>query len=89
MILARLLCLEEHDIINWQIRNLTIRRDLAGVGQNKSLFHMIIFVLHEGAQRAVDGVILAGLNLDRNGGQAVVVVDQIIDLALVAVIVIK
>ena len=50
---------------------------------------MIILVLHEGAQRAVDGVILSGLDLDRNGGQAVVIVDQVINLAFVAVIVIK
>ena len=50
---------------------------------------MIILVLHEGAQRAVDGVVLAGLDLDGDSGQAVVIVDQIIDLAFVAVIVIK
>ena len=46
---------------------------------------MIVFILHKGIQRAVDGVILAGLDLDGNSGQAVVVVDQIIDLASIYV----
>ena len=50
---------------------------------------MIILVLHECAQGAVDGVILAGLDLDGDGGQTVVIVDQEIDLAFVAVIVLK
>lgn len=49
---------------------------------------MIIFILHEGVQRAVDGVILAGLDLNGDGGQSVVVIDQIIGLTLAAVVVI-
>ena len=44
---------------------------------------MIVLVLHESVQRAVDGVVLAGLDLDGDGGQAVVIVDQIIDLACI------
>ena len=43
---------------------------------------MIVLVLHESVQRAVDGVVLAGLNLDGDRGQAFIIVDQIIDLAL-------
>ena len=50
---------------------------------------MIVLVLHKGIQRAVDGVVLAGLDLDGDGGEAVVIVDQIIHLAFAAVIVIK
>lgn len=50
---------------------------------------MIIVVLYKSIQRAVDGVVLAGLDLDGDGGETVVIVDQIIDLSLAAVIVIK
>ena len=50
---------------------------------------MIVLVLHKSIQGAVDGIILAGLDLDGDGGQAVVIVDQIINLALAAVVVIK
>ena len=37
----------------------------------------------------MDGVVLAGFDLDGDGGEAVVIVDQIIHLALAAVIVIE
>ena len=37
----------------------------------------------------MNGVVLAGFDLDGNGGEAVVIVDQIIHLALAAVIVIE
>ena len=57
--------------------------------KNIGLFHMIILVLYEGIQRTVNGVVLAGLDLDGDGGEAVVIVDQIIHLALAAVIVIE
>ena len=82
-------CVKEHHIIDRQIRDLAVRRDFAGVGQNERLFHVIVVVLYEGIQRAVDGVVLAGLDLNGNGGEAVVIVDQIIHLALAAVIVIE
>ena len=50
---------------------------------------MIVLVLYKSIQRAVDSVIFAGLDLNGDGGQAVVIIDQIIDLAFVSVIVIK
>ena len=80
---------QEHHIIDRDIRDLAVCCDLAGVGQNIGLLYMIILVFHESAQRTVDGVVLAGLDLDGDGGQAVVIVDQIIDLAFVAVIIVK
>ena len=80
---------QEHHIIDRDIRDLAVCCDLTGIGQDIGLLHMIILVLHESAQCAVNGVILAGLDLNGNGGQAVVIVNQIIDLAFVAVIVIK
>lgn len=46
---------------------------------------MIILVLHESVQRTVDGVILAGIDLNRNRDQTVIIVDQAIDFAFVAV----
>ena len=42
---------------------------------------MVVLVFNKGAQRAVDGVVLAGLDLDRNGGQTALVVNQKIDLS--------
>ena len=50
---------------------------------------MIIVILYKVVQRAVNGVILAGLYLNGNGGEAVEIVDQIVDLAFAAVIVVK
>ena len=49
---------------------------------------MIIVILHKVVQRAVNGIILAGLHLNGNSGEAIVIVDQIINLAFAAVIVI-
>ena len=80
---------KEHHIINRQIGDLAVRRDIAGVGKDIGLFYVIVLVLYEGIQRAVNGVVLAGLDLDGDGGEAVVVVDQVIHLALAAVIVIE
>ena len=50
---------------------------------------MIVVVLYEGIQRAVDGIVLAGFDLDGDSGEAVIIVDQIIHFALTAVIVIE
>ena len=50
---------------------------------------MVIFVFYEVIERAVNGIILAGFDLDRNGGEAVVIVDQIVHLAFAAVIIVK
>ena len=55
---------KEHHFIDRQIGDLAIRRDLAGVGQDIGLFYVVIVVLYEGIQRAVDGVVLAGFDLD-------------------------
>ncbi len=49
---------QKHHIIDRQIGNLPVRRDLAGVGQCIRLLYMIVLVLHESIQRAVDGVVL-------------------------------
>ena len=68
---------QEHHIIDRDICDLAVCCDLAGVGQDIGLLYMIILILHEGTQRTVDGVILAGLDLNRDGGQAVVIVDQV------------
>ena len=46
---------------------------------------MIVLALYESIQRAVDGVILAGLDLDGDSGQPAVIVDQVIDLASIYV----
>ena len=85
--LARYFQSEKHHIINRQIRDLFICRNLAGIRQNKSLFHMIIIIFHKVIQRAVNGVILAGLHLNGNGGEAVIIINQIINLAFAAVMV--
>ena len=69
---------QEHHIIDRDIRDLAVCCDLAGIGQDISLLYMIILVLHEGAYCTVDGVILAGLDLDGDGGQAVVIVDHLL-----------
>ena len=80
---------QKHHIVNWQIADLAIRRDSAGIGQDEGFFHVVILVLYKAVQSAVDGVVLAGLDLDGDGGEAVVVVDQIIHLALAAVIIVE
>ena len=84
-IIVRLLKIapQEHHIIDRDICDLSVCCDLAGVGEDIGLLNLIVLVLHEGTQRAVDGVVLAGLDLDRDGGKAVVIVDQIIALACI------
>ena len=80
---------KEHHIIDRQIGDFAIRRNLSGVGQDIGLLDMIILVLDKSIQGAVNGVVLTGLDLEGNSGQAIIIVDQIIDLALAAVVVIK
>ena len=65
--------LKKHNVINWQICYLSVVRDGSFIGEDISLFDMIILILNKGVQRTVNGVILAGLYLYRHGGQAVVI----------------
>ena len=50
---------------------------------------MVVLVFYKVAECAVNGIVLAGLDFDRNGGKAVVIVDEIVHLAFIAVIIIK
>ena len=86
--IGSLLRAKEHHIINRQICDPSVCCDFARVGQDKGFFYMIIVIFYEGIQHAVDGVILAGFHFDGNGGQAFVIINQVIDLALIAVVVI-
>ena len=49
---------------------------------------MVVLILDKGVERAVYGIVLAGLDLKRDGGKAAVIVDQVIDLALAAVVIV-
>ena len=46
------------------ICNRPVRCDLAGVGQNIDLLHMIGFILHESVQFVGDGAVSEALGLD-------------------------
>ena len=50
---------------------------------------MIIFIFNKIIECAVDGVVLAGLDFNRNGGKAVVVIDQIVYFTLITIIVVE
>ena len=64
-------------------------RDFSFVGYNECFFDMIIFVLNKCIQCAVHGIILTGLYFDRHSGQAVIIINQIINLTLAAIVIIK
>ena len=81
--------MKKHNVINWQICYLSVVRDGSFIGEDISLFDMIILILNKGVQRTVNSVILAGLYLYRHGGQAVVIINKIVNLTLTAVIVIE
>lgn len=49
---------------------------------------MVVLILDKGVERAVYGIVLAGLDLKGDGGKAAVIVDQVIDLALAAVVIV-
>ena len=59
------------------------------IGENIRFLDVIIFIVHKGIQGAVDGIILAGFDFDGHGREAVVIVDQEIDFAFAAVVVIE
>ena len=60
--------LEEHDIVDGNIDDLSFRRDRSLIGHNKGFLNMIVFILHEAVQRTVDGIVLTGLHLDGDSG---------------------
>ena len=60
--------LEEHDIVDGDIDDLSLRRDRSLIGHNKGFLNMIVFILHEAVQRAVDGIVFARLHFNGDGG---------------------
>ena len=81
--------MEEHDVVNGDISDLSVLGHGSFIGNHICLFDMVILVPNKGVQRTVDCVILAGFDFNGNSGKTVVIVDQIIYLALAAVIVIE
>ena len=81
--------LEEHDIVDGDIDDLSLRRNRSLIGHNKGFLNMIVFILHEVVQRTVDGIVLARLHFNGDGGQGGIIVDEVIHLTFVAVIVIE
>ena len=81
-------CGEEHDIVDREIGDLPLAGYLALIGQYECLLDMVVLILDKGVERAVYGIVLAGLDLKGDGGKAAVIVDQVIDLALAAVVIV-
>ena len=79
---------EEHDIVDREIGDLPLAGYLALIGQYECLLDMVVLILDKGVERAVYGIVLAGLDLKGDGGKAAVIVDQVIDLSLAAVIIV-
>ena len=79
---------EEHDIVDRKIGDLPLAGYLALIGQYECLLDMVVLVLDKGVERAVYGIVLARLDLKGDSGKAAVIVDQVIDLALAAVVIV-
>ena len=60
--------LEEHDIVDGNIDDLSFRRDRSLIGHNESFLNMIVFILHEVVQRTVDRIVLTGLHFNGDSG---------------------
>ena len=60
--------LEEHDIVDGDIDDFSLRGDRSFIGHNEGFLDMVVFILHEVIQRTVDGVVLTGLYFNRDGG---------------------
>ena len=54
---------EEHDIVDWEIGDLPLTGYLALIGQYECLLDMVVLILDKGVERAVYGIVLAGLDL--------------------------
>ena len=76
-------------MINRQIAYFAIRCKGSLIRQHKGFFDVISFILHEGIEGTVNGVVFAGFDFDGDDRQAVVVINEIVHLSLMTIIVIK
>lgn len=60
--------MEEHDVVDGDINDLPLRGDRSLIGHNEGFLDMIVLILHEVAQRTVDGIVFAGLHFDGDCG---------------------
>ena len=60
--------LEEHDIVDGNIDDFSLRRDRSLIGHHEGFLNMIVFILREVVQRTVDGLVLARLHFNGDGG---------------------
>lgn len=81
--------MEEHDIVDRDIDDLSVLGDGSFIGDNVCLFNMVILVPDKCIQSTVDSVIFARFDLNGDSGKTVIIVDQVIYLTLVAVIVVE
>ncbi len=80
---------EEHDQIDRQIRDFVFDDNLAFIRQNNRLFNAIIGNRDERVERTMDGIVLSRLDFDGQNRRGLMIVNQKIDFALAAVVIVK
>ena len=72
--------LKKHHKIDGQISDFSIGGDFSCVGEDKSLFDVVVLILDKGVQGTVYRVVLAGFDFNGNGGKTVIIINQIVYL---------
>ena len=86
-IIATALLLEEHDVVNGNIGDFSFCGDVSLVRYHIGFLNVVIFVRSELIQGAVDGIVSSGFHLDGYCGEAVIIVNQIVYLTVVAIVI--
>ena len=81
--------LHKHHEIDWHICNLTFLIDLSFIGNDCSCMDIVLRILQKIVERTMLRVILTRFALYRMGTHRSVVINQIVNLALLAVVVIE
>ena len=84
-----LVILEEKNEVDWQISDLSFVCDFSSIRKYKGFLDAIGFVRNEVVQCAMDGVVSARFDLDWYDRETVIVINEVVDFTLLAVVVIK
>lgn len=81
--------LKEHNVIYRDIDYFTFLCNYSFIRYNKCFLNMIVFVLNEGIECAVNGIVFSRFYFDWNSGKTVIIVNKIIYFSFATIIIVE
>ena len=82
-----IVCIYEHYIVYRDIDDLSVLLDRSLIGNYVGFLYIVILILYKCIQRTMDSIILARFYFHRNCGKAAIIINQIVNLTLVAIVI--